>query len=132
LSRYSELEVLIYSYVVATVGCAVISLVFEPRPFYHVTGYSGATWLAIAVLGILSWGLAMILWMWVLNRLEVGQISTSIYLLPLFGLILSVLTVHDRITLPQILGGILTVMGTATLTLFEGRRSNQAAESHSS
>jgi drug/metabolite transporter (DMT)-like permease len=132
LSRYSELEVLIYSYVVATVGCAVISLAFEPKPFYYVTGYSGATWVAIAVLGILSWGLAMILWMWVLNRLEVGQISTSIYLLPLFGLILSVLTVHDRITLPQILGGILTVVGTATLTLFEGRRSAQVAESQSS
>ena len=46
----------------------------------------------------------MVLWMWVLNRLEVGQVSTSIYLLPLFGLILSIVTVHDHITLSQILG----------------------------
>jgi drug/metabolite transporter (DMT)-like permease len=131
LSRYSELEVLIYSYAVAAVACAAISVVFEPRPFYYVTGYFGATWLAIAVLGVLSWGLAMTLWMWVLNRLEVGQISTSIYLLPLFGLILSVLTVHDRLTLPQILGGVLTVLGTAMLTLFEGRGSAQVVESRS-
>ena len=49
-------------------------------------------------LGVLPWGLAMVLWMWVLNRLEVGQVSASIYLLPFFGLGLSVLTVHDRIS----------------------------------
>jgi drug/metabolite transporter (DMT)-like permease len=131
LSRYSELEVLIFSYAVGLAACAVISAGFEARPFYRVAGYSGATWLAVAVLGFLSWGVAMILWMWVLNRLEVGQISTSIYLLPLFGLILSIVTVHDHITLPQILGGALTVAGTATLTLFEGRRSAQVAGSGS-
>ncbi len=125
LSRYSELQVLVYSYAVAIAACAIISAVHESKPFYFVTGYSGATWLAVAVLGVLSWGVAMILWMWVLNRLEVGQVSTSIYLLPLFGLILSVVTVHDRITLPQIIGGALTVAGTATLTLYEGRRSAQ-------
>ena len=68
---------------------AAVAAIFEAKPFYRVTGYSGATWIAVAVLGFLSWGVAMILWMWVLNRLEVGQISTSIYLLPLFGLILS-------------------------------------------
>lgn len=132
LSRYSELEVLIFSYAVGIAACAVISAAFETKPFYRVSGYSGATWLAIAVLGFLSWGVAMSLWMWVLNRLEVGQISTSIYLLPLFGLILSIVTVHDRITLPQIIGGALTVAGTATLTLFEGRRSAQATQAGSS
>jgi drug/metabolite transporter (DMT)-like permease len=131
LSRYSELEVLIYSYAVGFAACAIISGAFETKPFYRISGYSRATWLAIAILGFLSWGVAMVLWMWVLNRLEVGQVSTSIYLLPLFGLILSIVTVHDRITLPQILGGALTVAGTATLTLFEGRRSAQVAGSGS-
>lgn len=110
-------------------NCAIISAVFETRPFYRIAGYSGGTWLAVAILGILSWGIAMVLWMWVLNRLEVGQVSTSIYLLPLFGLILSVLTVHDHITLPQILGGALTVAGTATLTLVDGRGSAQVTKS---
>ena len=131
LSRYSALEVLIYSYAIGATACAVISAAVETKPIYRVTGYSAATWLAIAVLGVLSWGVAMVLWMWVLNRLEVGQVSTSIYLLPLFGLILSIVTVHDRITLSQILGGALTVAGTATLTLFEGRRSARVAESGS-
>jgi drug/metabolite transporter (DMT)-like permease len=131
LSRYSELEVLIFSYAVGAVACAIISATFESKPFYRVSGYSTATWFAVAILGFLSWGIAMILWMWVLNRLEVGQISTSIYLLPLFGLVLSIITVHDRITLPQVFGGALTVAGTAVLTLFEGRRPPEVTESGS-
>ena len=56
LSRYSELEVLIYSYAVGAVACAVISAVFETKPFYRVAGYSGATWLAVAFLGLLVVG----------------------------------------------------------------------------
>jgi len=72
----------------------------------------------------------MILWMWVLNRLEVGQVSVSIYLLPFFGLLLSIVSVHERITESQIVGGLLTVASTATLTLFEWRRSNTVTEGH--
>jgi drug/metabolite transporter (DMT)-like permease len=128
LSRYSELEVLMLSYAVGMAACAIISVCFEGKPFYRIAGYSSATWIAIAVLGLLSWGLAMVLWMWVLNRLDVGQVSTSIYLLPLFGLILSIVTVHDHITLPQILGGALTVAGTAALALFDGGHSAQTPE----
>jgi drug/metabolite transporter (DMT)-like permease len=122
LATYTELEVLINSYVVGAVACALISVAFEKTPFYMVSGYPAKLWAAIAVLGILSWGVAMVLWMWVLNRLDVGQVSTSIYLLPLFGLILSILSVHDHITLPQIFGALLTVAGTATLTFFESDR----------
>jgi drug/metabolite transporter (DMT)-like permease len=129
LAHYPELEVLIYSYVVGAVACAVISAGFESKPFYNVAGFPIKTWAAIAVLGLLSWGVAMVVWMWVLNRLEVGQISISIYLLPLFGLILSVATVHDRITSSQMFGGALTVAGTATLTLFERDRRETPAGS---
>jgi drug/metabolite transporter (DMT)-like permease len=123
------LEVLIYSYAVGAIACAVISAIFETKPFYRVAGYSGKTWAAVAFLGLLSWGVAMVLWMWVLNRLEVGQVSSSIYLLPLFGLILSVVTVHDHIALSQIVGGGLTVAGTAALTLFENSDTQQRVES---
>ena len=42
LSRYSELEVLIFSYTVGVVACAFISAVFETKPFYRVAGYSSS------------------------------------------------------------------------------------------
>ena len=119
LERYSELEILLYSYSAAAVACAVISMATEKVPFYHVTGYPLETWAAIAFLGLFSWGIAMVLWMWVLNRLEVVQISASIYLLPLLGLLLSVAAVHEHIQTKQILGGALTLIGTIILTLWD-------------
>lgn len=119
LVHHSELKILIFSYAIGGSACAAISSLAESRPFYRITGYSSATWYAIAILGFLSWGIAMILWMWVLKRLDVGQISTSIYLLPIFGLVLSVLATHDRLRLPQIVGGIITLSGTVTLTFFD-------------
>jgi drug/metabolite transporter (DMT)-like permease len=132
LNRYSELEVLIYSYLVGAIGCAAISITFESKPFYQVAGYGPSTWVSIAVLGLLSWGIAMVLWMWVLKRLEVGQISTSIYLLPLFGLILSILTTKERITVPQLTGGLLTLVATFILTLYEKKTLSMAGEQNAS
>jgi drug/metabolite transporter (DMT)-like permease len=119
LAHYSELEVLVYSYAVAGVACAVISWLVDRRPFFMVSGYAAATWGAVVTLGVLPWGIAMILWMWVLNRLEVGQASASIYLLPVFGLLLSVVSLHEPIALQQALGGALTLIGAAILTVYE-------------
>jgi drug/metabolite transporter (DMT)-like permease len=127
LSRYSELEVLIYSYLITVASCALISMVFEKKPFYEVAGYDTSTWVSIAALGLLPWGIAMLLWMWVLKRLEVGQVSSSIYLLPLFGLILSILTVHESVTLRELFGGFLIVSATAILTLYERRVPSEAS-----
>ena len=98
LAHDSELDVLIYSYVVGARGVRGDFRLVEQKPFFDVTGYGASTWWAVLSLGLLPWGLAMVLWMWVLNRLDVGQVSASIYLLPFFGLGLSVVTVHDRIS----------------------------------
>ena len=122
LARYSELDVLINSYIVALIACAALSLFTEKKPFYQVAGYAPPVWISVLVLGLLSWGLAMILWMWVLNRLDVGQVSVSIYLLPFFGLLLSIVTLHEKISPRQIAGGTLVLFGTAMLTIYENRR----------
>ena len=119
LSHDSELDVLIYSYIVGAAACAVISFGLERRPFFDVAGYAPSTWWAVLSLGLLPWGFAMVLWMWVLNRLEVGQVSASIYLLPFFGLVLSVITIHDRISVHQIFGGALVLIGTIVLTVYD-------------
>jgi EamA-like transporter family len=51
-----------------------------------------ASWVAVLVLGLFSWGMAMVMWMWVLNHLDVSLVLVSVYLLPIFGVILSAFT----------------------------------------
>lgn len=126
LAHFSKLELLLYSYAVGASACAIISLASRERPLYDVTGYPTSAWLAILVLGAFSWGLAMVLWMWVLRRLDVTQASVSIYLLPVFGVILSAITVHDRITLAQGAGAFLVVAATFLTSEYETRRAAKA------
>jgi drug/metabolite transporter (DMT)-like permease len=124
LARFSEIQVLMYGYVFACVACGALSAVFGARPFYRVFGYPASTWLGVLVLGGLSWGLAMALWMWVLKRLDLSQISSSVYLLPLFGVILSAITLHEKLTLVQIFGGLIVLVATYLTSTFEGRRTD--------
>lgn len=121
LTRFSELEVLVYGYAVAIVCCAVLSLAIDARPFYRFIEYPVSAWISLLVLGGLSWGLAMLLWMWVLKRLAVGQVSASIYLLSFFGVILSALTLHESVHAVQIVGGALVIIGTFLTSEYEAR-----------
>ena len=122
LARFTELEVLVYGYIIATICCAILSMAFDARPFYDFREYTVAAWLSLLVLGGFSWGLAMILWMWVLKRLAVGQVSASIYLLSFFGVILSAITLHEKLHGLQIAGGVLVITGTFLTSEYEARR----------
>lgn len=109
LARYSAVEVLFYGYLTAILMCAGLSIFLDDVPFYQVAGWSGTAWLGIVVLGAIVWGIAMLLWMSLLKELELGQISISVYMLPVFGLILSALTLHERIGMWQIIGGLIVL-----------------------
>ena len=123
LGQYTELEVLVYSYVSGCMGCAVVALVMKEKPFYDVFAYPLRSWAAILVLGLFSWGIAMVLWMWVLNRLDVSQVSVSVYLLPVFGVILSAFTLNEKLTVAQAIGGGLVFLATFLTSEWESRRS---------
>jgi drug/metabolite transporter (DMT)-like permease len=125
LEKFTELQVLVYSFAVTCIACAVLSLIGNNRPFYLFSGYPRQAWAAVFVLGVFSWGIAMVLWMWVLKQLEVGQVSASIYLLSLFGVLLSAVTLHERLTVAQIAGGILVFLATFLTSEYEARRSSK-------
>jgi drug/metabolite transporter (DMT)-like permease len=105
LGRYSAVEILVYGDVAAIILCASISLAFDPVPFYQIAHWSLSAWLAVAVLGTIVWGAAMLIWLWLLNQLELGQISVSVYMLPVFGVLLSTVTLGEHLGPMQIAGG---------------------------
>lgn len=123
LGEFTELEVLVYSYISGCVACAAVSLMTEEKPFYHISSYPLRSWVAVLVLGLFSWGIAMVMWMWVLSRLEVSQVSVSVYLLPVFGVILSALTLNEKLTVAQAVGGGLVFLATFLTSEWESRRS---------
>src|SRR5207249_7512000 len=89
----------------------------EPVNWNTLASYPAGTWIGLGILGFFSWGLSMVLFFRVLSRLEVTQVSLSIYLLPFFGILLSALFLNEKISGAIIGGGLLVLTGTS-LVLF--------------
>jgi drug/metabolite transporter (DMT)-like permease len=119
LSRFQPLEVLIYGYVIALIISLPFLIWVERFSISNVRTYTVETWVALLVLSVLSWGLAMVLWMFLLKRLDVSQASVSIYLLPFLGVLISALTLKEKIAGDTVLGGLVTLMGTILITTTE-------------
>ncbi|PYU93248.1 MAG: EamA family transporter, partial [Acidobacteria bacterium] len=51
----------------------------------------------------------MVLWMFLLKRLDVSQASISIYLLPFLGVLISAVTLKEKVTTTMAVGGLVTM-----------------------
>ena len=119
LSRFTAFEVLVYGYAMALVLSIPLLIWTEPLTWSAVRSYTAATWLSVLVLSVFSWGLAMVLWMFVLRRIDVSQASVSIYLLPFLGVLISAVTLHEHITASMLIGGAITLAGAVMITVAE-------------
>jgi len=116
LSTYTPLEVLIFGYLIAAGLSVPLVLWMEPSSVAAMRTYTPGVWASLLVLSVFSWGLAMVLWMHLLKRLDVSQASVSIYLLPLLGVLFSAVLLKERITPAMLAGGALTLAGTVLIT----------------
>ena len=118
LRRFRPVRLLVGSYLITGLFCLPLLFWLEPvrKPLQLL---SSQTWVGLGVLGLFSWGLAMVLFFRVLDRLDVTQVSLSIYLLPFFGILLSALTLSERISGSIIAGGLLALAGTGLIILEE-------------
>ena len=119
LRRFSPLEVLVFGYVIAVVVSLPLLIGVEPLTIGQVRGYPASAWFSIMILSVFSWGIAMVLWMFLLTRLDVSQASVSVYLLPFLGVLISTLTLGEKITSSMIIGGLITLAGTILITASE-------------
>ncbi len=112
LRRFSPVEVLTIGYFLAVLVTIPLLCWIEPFSLQALLRYSPATWVGLVLLGVFVWGLAMVLWMFLLKRLDVSQASVSVYLLPFMGVLISAIFLGEKITGMMVLGGSVTLAGT--------------------
>jgi len=125
LERYTPLEVLVFGYLIAAGLSVPLVLVMEPSSLAATRSYTLGVWVSLVVLSVFSWGLAMVLWMYLLKRLDVSQASVSIYLLPLLGVLFSAVLLKEKITPAMVVGGLLTLAGTVLITSMDTQGSEE-------
>jgi drug/metabolite transporter (DMT)-like permease len=126
LERFSPVEVLVYSFLVADAILLVLVLAFEPPSVAVLAGLGARAWLSLLLIAAFSLAVSMVLFFWVIQRIEVTQASLSIYMLPVFGVLLSSLTLHEGVTMRLLLGGSLVFLSTFLVTTYEERNRARA------
>ncbi len=119
LEQHSPLQVLLYSYYAFNVFMLPITLYAERPAFLNLFHFSGTVWFGLAILAIFQYFLSMVIFLNVLTRLDATQAALSNYLIPFFGLIIAAVVLHERLTWFMIAGGVLALVSTLMITVFE-------------
>ena len=129
LETFNPVELLVYSFLAAGVELSVFMLIFEPPSLSRWLSLEPSVWASLLTIALFSLSLSMLLFFWVIDKIDVTQASLSIYLLPVFGVLLSTLFVHEKVTAQLVLGGLLVFAATFLVTVYEERKRMQTAAS---
>lgn len=121
LRRFAPSEVLVYSFIVADLILLALMLKYEPVSWARLAALESSVWFSLLIIAVFSLSFSMMLFLWVIKHIDVTQASLSIYLLPVFGVILSNLTLREKLTLHLVIGGFLVFLSTFLVTIYEGR-----------
>jgi drug/metabolite transporter (DMT)-like permease len=120
LTRYGQTEILVYSYITASI--ASLPALFWEMKWGHFTPHgplTASSWLAFIFLAVFMYGLSMVLFFYVLRHLTVTVASFSIYMVPIFGVLLSFWLVGERLNGVQIAGSAVVLLATVLIVKFD-------------
>jgi drug/metabolite transporter (DMT)-like permease len=82
---------------------------------------SGHAWAHLAFLGVVPAALCYTLWAWVLQKLPLTTVMSSVYVIPLFSVLFGWLLLGEQPTATTALGGAITLAGVAWVQARRGR-----------
>lgn len=117
MQRFTEIEILIYSYITASLASLPLLIWVEPFSFRTFLQFDWQSWAAFAFLALFMYGASMLLFFKALQHLDVTTASTSLYLVPVFGVLLAATVLGERLNRLSIVGA--AVVLTATLLIMK-------------
>jgi len=115
MSRFLEIEILIFSYLTASIASLPLLIWVEPFHFSQLAGLDWRSWLAFAFLAICMYGASMLLFFYVLQHLAVTVASASLYLVPLFGVMLAWGFLGERLSATALCGAAIVLVSTVLI-----------------
>jgi drug/metabolite transporter (DMT)-like permease len=117
--HYTELEILVYTSAIASVASIPLFIWVEPLPIQAIAHMDRGALLEILELALIVYGVSMLLFFWILKRLDVTQATLSNYALPFFMGILAVVVLKESLTPLVIAGGCIVFISTLVVTVYE-------------
>lgn len=117
--HYTELEILVYTSGIASIASIPLFIWVEPLPLHSLLQMDRSALLGILELALIVYGASMLLFFWILRRLDVTQATLSNYALPFFMGALAVLVLHESLTPLVMAGGAIVFVSTLVVTVYE-------------
>ena len=114
MSRFNDVEILIYSYITASLASIPLLIWVEPFHPARLMTLDVKAVAAFFFLALFMYGASMLLFFKALQHLDVTVASTSLYLVPVFGIILAVTLLGERLN-PIAIAGAVVVLGATIL-----------------
>lgn len=119
---YTEIEMLFYTYIFMVVLLFPFVWHYEGHLFRNFTSFTSKTWTGLALLTVFHNFLSMILFFKALKNLEAIQVGLSNFMIAFFGLPIAVIFLHEKLSFLSIAGGLLVLISTIVITVWEYRR----------
>jgi len=127
--RYTEREMVFYTYVVMVVLLTPLVLYYEKDIFVKIPSFTLQTWIGMSLLTLFHNFLSMILFFKALKMLDATQVALSNYLIAFFGLPIAAIWLGETLNNLAIAGGILVLTSTLIITIVDSK-TNQMPRSN--
>jgi len=119
MQRFSEIEILIFSYITASIASLPLLIWVEPFSFSNFQRFDWQSWSAFAFLALFMYGASMLLFFKALQHLDVTTASASLYLVPVFGVFLAAVLLGERLNTLAIAGTIVVLCATLLIVKYD-------------
>ena len=126
LERYTEMEMVFYTYVVMVILLTPLVLYYEPDVFARISSFTTQTWIGMGLLTFFHNFLSMILFFKALKVLDAMQVALSNYLITFFGLPIAAIWLGETLSGQTIAGGLLVFLSTLIITIVDYRMSHKS------
>lgn len=117
--NFSELEILVYCSLVGCVACIPLLIWVEPFDVSRIIDAGSMAILGLLELSLIVYGLSMLLFFYILKRMDVTQAILGNYLLPFFIALLGIVLLNENITDTMLIGGAIILASTLMVTVYE-------------
>lgn len=119
MRRFQEIEILIFSYITASLASVPLLIWVEPFHWSVFGTFDWKAWAAFAFLAILMYGASMLLFFAALEHLDVTVASVSLYLVPIFGVLLATVLLGERLSTLALVGSGIVLLATILIVKYD-------------
>jgi len=117
--NFTELEILVYGSLVGCIACIPLLIWAEPFSLSNILHSGRLALFGLLELSFIVYGISMLLFFYILKKMDVTQFILGNYLLPFFIALLGMALLNERMTLTMVIGGAIIIISTLMVTVYE-------------